>query len=41
MLPLLIGGTVWGLVEIYAVGRSFSDADARAVEAILAETLAT
>jgi len=41
MLPLVVDGAVWGLVEIYDVGRTFGAEDARLVETALAEALRT
>jgi GAF domain-containing protein len=39
MLPLVVDERVWGLVELYDVGRAFDDADARVVETALADAL--
>jgi hypothetical protein len=36
MLPLLADGERWGLVEVYARGRAFGEADAAAAERLVA-----
>jgi GAF domain-containing protein len=39
MLPLVADGDVWGLVELYATGRRFDEADVLAAESALAAAL--
>ena len=40
MLPLVLQGGVWGLVEVYRRGSGFSDEEAAAGERILGEAVA-
>jgi GAF domain-containing protein len=40
MLPLVLQGRVWGLVEVYRRGSGFSDEEAEYGERILGETVA-